>query len=77
MPNVDRKVVDGFGKEWSKFDQRDADTAELESVFQSYFAIFPWAGLASSSRGIRSWLWHRKMGLFCRAARETAALHRS
>jgi ubiquinone/menaquinone biosynthesis C-methylase UbiE len=51
MANVDRNVVDGFGKEWSKFDQRKANPADLELVFQSYFAIFPWQDLQSQAEG--------------------------
>ena len=51
MANVDQNVVESFGREWSKFDQRDADTSELESVFQSYFAIFPWAELQAHAEG--------------------------
>ncbi len=40
--NLDRKVVDGFGDEWSRFDQSALTEAELQSMFDNYFHIFPW-----------------------------------
>ncbi|MFL6375752.1 MAG: class I SAM-dependent methyltransferase [Pyrinomonadaceae bacterium] len=40
--NVDKNVVAGFGDEWSRFDQSELDTAELQELFENYFSIFPW-----------------------------------
>jgi ubiquinone/menaquinone biosynthesis C-methylase UbiE len=41
LTNADSAVVDGFGKEWSAFDQSGTDAAELRAIFDRYFAIFP------------------------------------
>jgi SAM-dependent methyltransferase len=40
--NVDRVVVDGFGDEWTRFDQTGIPEAELAQRFDEYFGIFPW-----------------------------------
>lgn len=40
--NLDRATVDGFGREWERFDQRDVDPDELEARFEEYFSLFPW-----------------------------------
>jgi ubiquinone/menaquinone biosynthesis C-methylase UbiE len=42
--NVDAKVARGFGDEWSKFRQDETNLAqdERDTIFQSYFRIFPW-----------------------------------
>jgi ubiquinone/menaquinone biosynthesis C-methylase UbiE len=49
--NKDQAVVDGFGDEWSRFDQRELDPEELESMFQAYFAILPWERLGEKAVG--------------------------
>lgn len=51
MTNRDNTVVEAFGQEWSKFDQKDVDPAELRSVFDLYFAIFPWEKLSPDAVG--------------------------
>jgi SAM-dependent methyltransferase len=51
MKNVDDAVVRGFGDEWQRFDQRDLSRAELEAIFTSYFAIFPWQRLPPDAVG--------------------------
>lgn len=51
MNNVDKKVVDGFGDEWSRFDQSKLNTTELEQMFNEYFFKFPWEILPSKSIG--------------------------
>jgi len=43
--NVDTQVVDGFGDEWSRFDQGSLSEKELRTIFDSYFHIFPWSEL--------------------------------
>lgn len=43
--SIDETTVRGFGYEWTKFDQSAADSAELERLFQEYFADFPWDSL--------------------------------
>ena len=40
--NVDEHTVEGFGYEWTKFDQRSRHDGELRDTFDAYFRIFPW-----------------------------------
>jgi SAM-dependent methyltransferase len=49
--SVDRPTVDGFGYEWTKFDQSRADPAELERLFGEYFALFPWDAVGPTAVG--------------------------
>jgi SAM-dependent methyltransferase len=49
--NIDQRVVDGFGEEWSRFDQADVDEKELRRGFDEYFAIFPWDRLPADAVG--------------------------
>jgi len=51
MQNVDADTVEGFGDEWSRFDQSGADASELAELFDAYFAIFPWASLPENAVG--------------------------
>jgi len=51
MKNADDAVVRGFGDEWQRFDQRELSRAELESMFDSYFRIFPWERLPANAEG--------------------------
>jgi ubiquinone/menaquinone biosynthesis C-methylase UbiE len=44
-PNLDRATVDDFGREWQRFDQSRASSAEVRRMFGEYFAIFPWDSL--------------------------------
>jgi ubiquinone/menaquinone biosynthesis C-methylase UbiE len=50
-PNIDNAVVDGFGDEWSRFDQSALTSAELERLFENYFNIFPWDRVGPASTG--------------------------
>lgn len=50
-PNVDREVVDGFGDEWTRFDQSQLSEAELGAMFDGYFAGFPWNDLPPAAAG--------------------------
>ena len=50
-PNIDTHVVDGFGDEWSRFDQSALSQDELQRMFDNYFNIFPWDKLASDAVG--------------------------
>ena len=38
--NVDQNVVEGFGDEWSRFDQSALDSSELAEMFDNYVSIF-------------------------------------
>lgn len=51
MANVDRQTVEGFGDEWSRFDQKDLPQAESEALFAKYFSVFPWAQLPVNAAG--------------------------
>jgi ubiquinone/menaquinone biosynthesis C-methylase UbiE len=50
--NIDRAVVEGFGDEWSRFDQSALSDSEHRQLFQSYFAIFPWEALSANATGM-------------------------
>lgn len=50
--NVDDDVVEGFGDEWSRFDQSPLAPEELEAMFAAYFAIFPWHALPPKAVGM-------------------------
>ena len=49
--NLDQSVVEGFGDEWSRFDQSALSADELESMFENYFHIFPWNTLPVDAVG--------------------------
>jgi SAM-dependent methyltransferase len=49
--NKDVSVVDGFGDEWSRFDQSELSAAELGEMFDNYFNIFPWDQLPENAVG--------------------------
>jgi ubiquinone/menaquinone biosynthesis C-methylase UbiE len=49
--NLDRKVVEGFGDEWSRFDQSALTAGELQEMFDNYFNIFPWEKLPPDAVG--------------------------
>lgn len=51
MSNADKRVIEAFGQEWSRFDQNDVAASELQAIFGEYFAIFPWAHLPSRATG--------------------------
>src|ERR1043166_1142462 len=50
-PNIDKKVVAGFGDEWSRFDQSALSDDELQRMFDNYFSIFPWKNLPADAVG--------------------------
>ena len=49
--NIDEKVVEAFGDEWSRFDQSKLSEEELEKMFDNYFNIFPWDSLPENAVG--------------------------
>lgn len=51
MKNVDQKTVEGFGLEWSSFDQKSLSEREKNKIFDDYFGIFPWDHLPNNSVG--------------------------
>ena len=49
--NLDKEVIEGFGDEWSRFDQSDLSKEEQQLLFDEYFHIFPWHHISKSSTG--------------------------
>lgn len=49
--NIDHMVTDGFGDEWSRFDQSALSDEERRQIFTEYFAIFPWDRLSPDAIG--------------------------
>src|SRR6188768_2658782 len=49
--NIDAGTVEGFGKEWSRFDQSALDPNELNAEFERYFKVFPWDELPPEATG--------------------------
>ena len=49
--NLDPKTVEGFGDEWSRFDQSRLGDKELQEQFTRYFGIFPWSSLPEDAVG--------------------------
>lgn len=49
--NIDSATVDGFGDEWSRFDQSNLSPEAREQIFDDYFSIFPWEVLPQGSVG--------------------------
>lgn len=49
--NADVDVVEGFGDEWSRFDQSGLVGAEYAEVFDDYFHLFPWDRLPAAAVG--------------------------
>ena len=52
MHNKDDLVVEGFGEEWTRFDQHSLSDSELHSMFDDYFHIFPWSDLPNDAFGL-------------------------
>ena len=49
--NYDAQVVEGFGSEWGRFDQRNMSDTDALTLFQRYFANFPWNELPPDAAG--------------------------
>ena len=49
--NLDAKTVEGFGDEWSRFDQTGMSDDDAKQLFESYFAVFPWGDLPKNAVG--------------------------
>jgi hypothetical protein len=42
MNQKDKKVIEDFGKEWTRFSQVDSvSQGELDNIYNGYFKIFP------------------------------------
>ena len=51
LPNTDSRTVDGFGDEWTRYNQSELSAEERATLFQSYFHIFPWECLPKKAQG--------------------------
>jgi ubiquinone/menaquinone biosynthesis C-methylase UbiE len=51
MTNLDPATVEGFGEEWSRFDQRALSDDERARIWAQYFAVFPWNALPPEAVG--------------------------
>jgi ubiquinone/menaquinone biosynthesis C-methylase UbiE len=49
--NLDRRVTEGFGDEWTRFDQSALQAATREQIFEAYFRHFPWNTLPPGAVG--------------------------
>ena len=49
--NSDPKTVEGFGDEWTRFDQTEMSDEETYRLFDGYFSIFPWEVLPKGAVG--------------------------
>ena len=50
--NRDDGVIEGFGAEWSYFDQSALTDEERRQIFQDYFSLFPWDELPEGAVGV-------------------------
>ncbi len=50
-PNLDQRTVEGFGVEWTVFDQSDLGEPERQEQFDAYFSNFPWDELDADAVG--------------------------
>ncbi len=44
-------VIQGFGEEWTRFDQTGLTEEERVAAFDAYFEVFPWNALPSDAEG--------------------------
>jgi SAM-dependent methyltransferase len=51
MENIDAATVQGFGHEWSRFDQGGLSDPESRAIFEQYFHVFPWSSLPANAVG--------------------------
>ncbi len=49
--NLDTSTVEGFGDEWTRFDQTALSVGELHDLFAQYFRVFPWDRLPADAVG--------------------------
>ncbi len=49
--NLDAKTVEGFGDEWTRFDQTGMSSEDMNQAFKGYFSIFPWEMLSKDAIG--------------------------
>lgn len=69
--NLDPATVEGFGNEWTAFDQAAAPSAEQEQMYRIYFSLFPWEKLPRSAEGFDLGCGSGRWALFGTARRPT------
>jgi SAM-dependent methyltransferase len=47
--NADQKTVQGFGEEWTRFDQAALSAEDRAAIFQSYFSMVDWPALPANA----------------------------
>src|SRR5207245_7432380 len=52
VSNSDPQTVEGFGYEWTRFDQSGMSNEDTKRSFESYFSIFPWEALYKTAVGL-------------------------
>ena len=50
-PNSHSGTVEGFGDEWTRFDQTGMSVDDTNRIFNGYFSIFPWKTLPEGAVG--------------------------
>ena len=48
MKKMNKKVIEGFGDEWKRFNQSNIENTELHKLFLRYFNFFPWNKLPNN-----------------------------
>ena len=51
MKNIDKKTVEDFGEEWSKYNQSSVSNEELYKSWNQYFGMFPFEELSNYAEG--------------------------
>lgn len=51
LNNLDDRTVEGFGDEWSRFDQTGMSDEDTKRFFDGYFSVFPWGDLPKDAVG--------------------------
>ena len=49
--DLSRRVVKGFGEEWSRFTNQTLSDHELREMFELYASVFPWQDLPENAVG--------------------------
>jgi SAM-dependent methyltransferase len=49
--NLHSRTVESFGSEWARFDQSALPEDEARTIFEEYFAVFPWERLPPGASG--------------------------
>lgn len=71
--NIDRKTVDGFGQEWSRFDQTGVTDTELEELCRRYFTLVDFSSLGPDSIAVDAGCGSGRWGSF--VAKQVGTLH--